>query len=87
MTKSNVLLLFLSVLWMLGVGTESKNLTDDEVALQESFIAPLEVNLYIIFIWPDKQNFVLPIRFNICFGCSKEPFHRDGSFEYPQHMF
>ena len=21
------------------------------------------------------------------FGCSKEPSHRDGSFEYPQHMF
>ena len=25
--------------------------------------------------------------FNICFGCSKEPSHWDGSFEYPQHMF
>ena len=24
---------------------------------------------------------------NKCFGCSKEPSHRDGSFEYPQHMF
>ena len=24
---------------------------------------------------------------NMCFGCSKEPSHRDGSFEYPQHMF
>ena len=42
----------------------------------------------------DKQNvqrkFVnifLPINFNICFGCSKEPSHWDGSFEYPQHMF
>ena len=23
----------------------------------------------------------------MCFVCSKEPFHRDGSFEYPQHMF
>ena len=23
----------------------------------------------------------------ICFGCTKEPSHRDGSFEYPQHMF
>ena len=22
----------------------------------------------------------------MCFGCSKEPFHRGGSFEYPQHM-
>ena len=21
------------------------------------------------------------------FGCSKEPSHRDGTFEYPQHMF
>ena len=21
------------------------------------------------------------------FGCSKEPSHRDGSFEFPQHMF
>ena len=23
----------------------------------------------------------------MCFGCSKEPSHRDGYFEYPQHMF
>ena len=23
----------------------------------------------------------------ICCGCSKEPSHRDGSFEHPQHMF
>ena len=23
----------------------------------------------------------------MCFGCSKEPPHRDGSFEYPQHLF
>ena len=23
----------------------------------------------------------------MCFGCSTEPSHRDGSFEYPQHMF
>ena len=27
------------------------------------------------------------IYLNICLGCSKEPSHRDGSFEYPQHMF
>ena len=32
-------------------------------------------------------NIFLPISFNICFGCSKEPSHLDGSFEYPQHMF
>ena len=23
----------------------------------------------------------------MCFECSKEPSHRDSSFEYPQHMF
>ena len=23
----------------------------------------------------------------MCFGCSKESSHQDGSFEYPQHMF
>ena len=27
------------------------------------------------------------ISLNMCLGCSKEPSHRDGSFEYPQHMF
>ena len=31
--------------------------------------------------------FCLPIDLNICFGCLKEPSHRDGSFEHPQHMF
>ena len=23
----------------------------------------------------------------MCFGCSKEPSHRDGSFKFPQYMF
>ena len=32
-------------------------------------------------------NISLPISFNICCGCLKEPSHQDGSFEYPQHMF
>ena len=31
-------------------------------------------------------NIFLLISFIICFGCSKEPSHWDGSFEYPQHM-
>ena len=26
------------------------------------------------------------VRFTICFGCSKEPYQREGSFEYPQQM-
>ena len=29
----------------------------------------------------------LPIYLNMCFECSKEPSHRDSSFEYPQHKF
>ena len=33
------------------------------------------------------MNIFLPINLNMCFGCSKEPSHGDGSFEYPQHMF
>ena len=28
----------------------------------------------------------LSVSLNICFGCSKEPSHRDGPFEHPQHM-
>ena len=32
-------------------------------------------------------NIFLPIIFSICFLCSKESSHGDGSFEYPQHMF
>ena len=35
----------------------------------------------------ETVKFFLSISFNICFGCSKEPSHQDGSFEYPQHMF
>ena len=29
----------------------------------------------------------LSISLNMCFRCSKEQSHQDGSFEYPQHMF
>ena len=32
-------------------------------------------------------KFFSPINFNMCFGCSNEPSHLDGSFEYTQHMF
>ena len=32
-------------------------------------------------------NIFLYISLNMCFGCLKEPSHRDGSFEYPQHVF
>ena len=37
----------------------------------------------------ERKNAIifLSISLNMCFGCSKEPSHRDGSSEYPQHMF
>ena len=45
-------------------------------------------------IGPVKQNYLrknaiifLSISLNMCFGCTKEPSNRDGSFEYSQHMF
>ena len=60
MANFNVpLLLFVSVLWMLGVGGEGMKFTDDEVALQEPNKAPLEVNLHKISIEPDKQFLAL----------------------------
>ena len=32
-------------------------------------------------------NIFLPISFNICFWCPKQPSHWGASFEYPQNMF
>ena len=34
-----------------------------------------------------NENIFLPIRFYICFGCSIEPSHRDGSFEHHNIFF
>ena len=56
-------------------------------------MTPSTYYVYENIIGLDKQKFqrkivniFLPINFNICFGCSKEPSHWDGSFEYPQHI-
>ena len=49
-----------------------------------------QVNTYgqlSIFFRRKIANIYLSISLNMCFGCSKEPSHLDGSFEYPQHMF
>ena len=44
------LFLFISVLWMFVVGTESMDLVNDEVALQEPYVTyPFEVNLSSIY--------------------------------------
>ena len=41
----------------------------------------------VLKIWGRKiVNIFLPIILNICFGCSKEPSHRDGSFEHQKHI-
>ena len=49
---------------------------------------------YLYVIGPVKQTnlrkiviIFLSISLNMCFGCSKELSPREGSFEYPQHMF
>ena len=34
-----------------------------------------------------SMNNFLSISYNKCFCCSKELSHRNGSFEYTQHMF
>ena len=50
--------------------------------------------LTFTFLGLDKQiferkvvNIFLPFSFNKSFVCSKEPSHRDSSFEHPQHKF
>ena len=59
---------------------------------ENRFITPRPI-LKMYSIGPDKKNEIknvnifLPINLNMCFGCSKEPSHWDGSFEYPQHLF
>ena len=52
----------------------------------------LKHNVFFIYRWAKifqrkNVNIFLPIILSICFGCSKEPSHWDGSFEHPQHMF
>ena len=44
-------------------------------------------SLYYKIFYHKIINIFLSISLNMCFGCSKEPSHWDGSFEYPQHMF
>ena len=40
------------------------------------------------FVYLSKIAFVfLPISVNLCFGCSGEASHWDGSFEHPQYRF
>ena len=53
---------------------EQADFTPQHVKSSRNF----ELKIVIIF---------LPISLNMCCWCSKEPSHRDGSFEYPQHMF
>ena len=77
----------------------SERISDDiphqiKIVIQSDFVLHLQVHIKEYIIGLDKQKFqhtivnmFLPINFEICFGCSKEPSHRDGSFEYPQHIF
>ena len=62
--------------------------------LLKSVVCSALIRSNMVYIGPVKQfykrtiaNIFLSISSILCFGCSKEPSHRDGSFEYPQHMF
>ena len=57
-----------------------------EYEINKSLISTHRFRLNKIFQRKIVKNFI-PIFFSICFECSKEPSHWDGSFEYPQHMF
>ena len=57
------------------------------------------MSLYVHGVWsnisPDKWTFIDKIvrtyaifqSFELCFGCSKEPSHWDGSFEHQENCF
>ena len=56
------------------------NITNDEKWVHTSIIG-------LTFFESKIVNIFLSVSLNMCFGCSKELFHLDGSFEYPQHIF
>ena len=60
------------------------DLTQSYCGSQIYFYTGLDINKFFQRI---IVKIFLPINFNICFGCTKEPSHWDGSFEYPQLMF
>ena len=47
--------------------------------------------IFALLFEPVKQFLrkvaIVLISSNTCFGCSKEPYHRDNCFEYAQHIF
>ena len=47
-------------------------------ALKDQISKPFERKIVNIFLY---------VSLNMFFGCSEESSHRDGSSEYPQHMF
>ena len=61
---------------------------------EEELTEHRQANVYAIMIGLDNHelqhkigNIFLSTSFHICFGCSKEPSHWDGSSKYPQLMF
>ena len=65
------------------------NITSCHLLMRRLTVRPSDKNIGLVKqIFKIKiVNIFLPVIFSICFGCSKEPSHRDGSCEYPQHMF
>ena len=71
----DILLSIITILGHRDSCTEEKQLARSHIGLDEQGFQSKIGNIF------------LPISFNLCFGCSKEPSHSDGSFEYPQHIF
>ena len=90
------------LIWVFSWNTATLTVFSSPSSIKDWEIRPREYYLYVPYRLLSKEipwvkinkfferkifNISLPIRCNICFGCSKEPSHWDGSFEYPQHMF
>ena len=65
------------------------------ISLENRTRFPRSILIFIPFSFVEISQYCDPkfmiiflcISQKICFGCSKEPSRRDGSFEHPQHMF
>ena len=85
------------ILWYVTKGTSQyahpcKLISSYVICYLESIVTELTTCKISIFYRPqirvrNWKLFFLFLNQNICCGYSKEPSHRDGSFEHPKHMF
>ena len=71
---------FVVVFWGWGGGGAKKFISEIRSECQTVWIQIRQDILYNKIV-----NIFLPITLRVYFGCSKEPSHLDGSFEYPHN--